>query len=278
MGVSRAATGLADINIVGLGMVAVRQVTPEVRAILRRSREILFLDHGFGVRSYLEDLCPAVTDLYPIGYREDEPRINAYDRMSAAVLSSALDHAPVTFAIYGHPNVYVYPTAQIKAAAQHLDLEVDVLPGISSLDTMLIDLDIDPGLDGLQMYEATDLLLRERPLQPDVPCLLWQVGAIESSLYSQRKNLPQRFARLQQHLLRYYPEAHTMRVVHSSGHRLVPSVVSEFTLDGLPEALASASPVATLYIPPIATRPIRDTTLMEALGSADHLHLMTHEL
>ena len=53
-----------------------------------------------------------------------------------------------------------------------------MLAGVSSLDTMFIDLDLDPAYDGLQMYEATDLLVKQRPLQPDVPCLLWQVGAV----------------------------------------------------------------------------------------------------
>lgn len=270
------ASGLADITIAGLGMVAVNQVTPEVTAVLRRSREILYLDHGFGVRPFLEDLCPAVTDLYPIGYRTDEPRIKAYDRMSATVLDAALDHAPVTFAIYGHPKVYVYPTAQIKAAAVHLDLTVDVLPGISSLDTMLIDLDLDPGLDGLLMYEATDLLLRRRPLLPDVPCLLWQVGAVESSLYSQDANRPERFARLQRYLLDYYPPDHRVKIVHSAGHRLLRSSVRELALSELPRVLAEASPVATLYLPCVQVRGIGDDALRDALESTAHLRSITH--
>jgi uncharacterized protein YabN with tetrapyrrole methylase and pyrophosphatase domain len=264
-----------DISIVGLGMVAVRQVTREVEAALRRSREILYLDHGFGVREYLEGLCPHVTDLYPLSYRDNEPRLDAYDRMSAAVLCTALDHAPVTFAIYGHPTVYVYPTRQITRAASYLGLSVEVLPGISSLDTMLIDLGLDPGLDGLQMYEATEALLRERPLQSDVPCLLWQVGVVESSLYSRAQSSPERFRRLQRYLLRYYPAAHRVQVVYTSGHPLVHSEVASCSIDELPEHLAIASPVATLYIPPAEVRAIVNPELADKLTSVDHLGQLT---
>ncbi len=267
--------GPPDITIAGLGMVAVRQITAEVQAALRRSNEILYLDHGFGIQRYLAELCPRVTDLYPIGYRDNEPRLEAYDRMSTAVLQAALDHPPVTLAIYGHPRVYVYPTTQITAAAPLLDLRVEILPGISSLDTMFLDLGLDPGLEGLQLYEATDLLVRERPLQPDVPCLLWQVGAVGSSLYSRSPNQPARFEELQRYLLRYYPAEHEVRAVHSSGHPLVPSEIVDFPLSELPDGLCRASPVATLYLPPTGQRPVRNAHLSGRLESLAHLRRIT---
>ena len=51
---------------------------------------------------------------------------------------------------------------------------VEVFPGISAFDTLLIDLGIDIAANGIQMYEATDLLIRRRPIQNDVACLIWQ--------------------------------------------------------------------------------------------------------
>ena len=268
-------TPMIDIYIAGLGMVAVRHITREVDSVLRWSKEILYLDHGFGVKEYLETVCRKVTDLFPLSYREDEPRVNAYDRMSANVLSAALDHSPVTFAIYGHPKVYVYPTVQITEAAKLLGLRVQILPGISSLDCLLTDVGLDPGFEGLQMYEATDLLVCNRPLQPDVPCLLWQIGAIECSLYSRRRSTPERFVHLQQHLLKYYPPSHECHAVHTSGYPLLPSEIDSFMIDELPEQLAKVSPVATLYIPAVRTREIADSKLKEALVSINHLHRIT---
>ena len=70
---------------------------------------------------------------------------------------------PVCLATYGHPWVYCYPTTLITRAAPLLGLRVEVFPGVSPFDTLLVDLGMDIALDGIQMYEATDLLLRRRP-------------------------------------------------------------------------------------------------------------------
>src|SRR5262249_24541827 len=145
-----------DIHIVGLGVKGIEHVTRETESACRRSNEILAVANLPAVLTYLKSLCLRVTDLHPLSYEEDENRLKAYDTMSAMVLAAALDHAPVTFATYGHPLIYVYPTRQIVDAAPYLGLTVRVLAGISSLDTMLIDLGVDPAIDGLQMYEATD--------------------------------------------------------------------------------------------------------------------------
>jgi hypothetical protein len=79
------------------------------------------------------------------------------------------------------------------------------VPGISSLDTLFVDLGIDAASDGLQMYEATDLLLRRRPLQNDVPCIIWQVNAIAEPTYETDRRSADQFLPLQSYLLEFYP-------------------------------------------------------------------------
>src|SRR5689334_2492765 len=115
-----------DINIVGLGVKGIEHITKETESVCRRSTEILAVATLPAVLTYLEGLCPRVTDLHPISYKEDENRIVAYDAMSAAVLAAALDHPPVAFATYGHPLVYVHPTRQIVDTAPYLGLTVRV--------------------------------------------------------------------------------------------------------------------------------------------------------
>src|SRR6185503_5646213 len=96
-----------------------------------------------------------------------------------------------------------------------LKLRVHVAPGISIFDTLLVDLGLDPGLTGMQMYEATGLLVENRPLQPDVPCLLLQVDAVESALFTRKPSSEKRFLRLQKHLLKFYPPTHPLVSVYS---------------------------------------------------------------
>jgi Rps23 Pro-64 3,4-dihydroxylase Tpa1-like proline 4-hydroxylase len=264
-----------DLYIVGTGIVGVRQITREVDDSFRRCREVLVVDSGFGVREHIEERCPVVTDLVPVAYREGEPRIEAYDRMSTAVIEAALDHPPVAFAVYGHPQVYVYPTMQLTRAAEALGLRVKVLPGISALDAILIDVGLDPGFSGLQMYEATDLLLRDRPLLPDVPCILWQIGAVETVLHSTAASTPARFQRLQDKLSEFYPEDHELRAVFTSTYPLAPSRVDSFPLRDFAARGPSIPHGASLYIPPTELRAVVDDELHSATGNPAHLSEIT---
>ena len=189
----------------GLGIVSVRQLTREAESAMRESNEVLYASDAIGIEGHLRTLCDRVTEVYVSTLSEGEERLPKYNKIAARVLDAALDHPPVTFAIAGHPLVFVYPTQQILKVADDLGLRVKVLPGISSMDTMFIDLELDPGTLGVQMYETTGLLLQRRVLQPDVPCFLWQVGSVETRLFTRSPSLPHRFARLQAYLTRVLP-------------------------------------------------------------------------
>ena len=222
-----------DLYIVGLGIVSVRQITREVESAMRRSNEILYASDAIGIEDHLKTLCANVTEVYVSTLREGEERLSKYNRIAAIVIEAALDHPPVAFAVAGHPQVFVYPTQQILTVAEYLDLRVKVLPGISSFDCMIVDLRLDPGTRGVQMFEATGLLLQQRPLHPDVPCFLWQVGSVETRLFTRAPSAPGRLVRLQNHLMRYYPPAHKVKVIYSSSHPLAATSVLEFRIDEL---------------------------------------------
>lgn len=258
-----------DIYIVGLGIVNVRQITHEVDEALQRSREVLLVAQGFGMVEYVNQLCSNVTDLSS-AYREGDNRINAYNMMTAKVIEAALDHPPVTFALYGHPLVFALPPFQILKIAPLFELRVKTLPGISAMDCLFVDLKLDPAR-GLQIYEATDLLLRQRPLQPDVPCLIWQIGAVETQLYSMRTSKPERFLRMKNYLLKFYPPEHKIVAVYSSSFPLAPSLLTEFAITDFESHSQEIHPGATLYVPPVSTRPVVDHELLQETASVLHL-------
>jgi uncharacterized protein YabN with tetrapyrrole methylase and pyrophosphatase domain len=264
-----------DIYIVGLGITGIEHMTREAEATCRRSNEILAVATHPSILKYLNTLCPKVTDLYAPSYREDEHRGKAYDTMTANVLAAALDRPPVAFATYGHPMMYVFPSRQLLWLAPYFDLKVRVIPGISSLDTMMCDLGVDPGAEGMQMYEATDLLIRQRPLQPDVPCLIWQVGTVESVLFSTSASRPERFGRIKEYLLRYYPPEHELTAVHSSMHPLLEAATTTFRLGEMEDHHLALHQGLTVYIPPVQMRPAFDEDLMAKIESRAHLESLT---
>jgi uncharacterized protein YabN with tetrapyrrole methylase and pyrophosphatase domain len=250
-----------DIGIVGTGIVGTHQLTREAEQVIRHCRRTFVIDAGYGVADYIATLCPEVEPLGGL-YEPGKDRLATYHRMAAKVVSAAVDRPPVCLATYGHPWVYCYPTTLITRAAPLLDLHVEVFPGISAFDTMLVDLGIDIASAGVQMYEATDMLLRRRPIQSDVACIIWQPTIVGDPTYPDQPATVEQFKPLQEYLLRSYPGDHEVSLVTTKTFPLLRSVVSPLRLCDLAEELVRAPKVGTLYIPAVAERPIVDTELL----------------
>jgi hypothetical protein len=70
---------------------------------------------------------------------------------------------------YGHPGVFVSPS--------HRAIAVACEEGCAG-DYMFADLEFDPSLYSCNTYEATELLLRDKPLDPAIQNIIWQVGSV----------------------------------------------------------------------------------------------------
>ena len=79
---------------------------------------------------------------------------------------------------YGHPGVFVSPSHLAIAKARQEGYKAKMLPGVSAEDYMFADLGFDPSIYGCMTCEATELLIRNRSLNPAVTNIIWQVGAV----------------------------------------------------------------------------------------------------
>jgi hypothetical protein len=79
---------------------------------------------------------------------------------------------------YGHPGVFVSPSHRAIAVARQEGYEARMLPGISAEDYMFADLEFDPAVSSCNTCEATEILLRDKPLDPSVQNIIWQVGSV----------------------------------------------------------------------------------------------------
>lgn len=125
------------------------------------------------------------------------------------------------------------------------------------------------------MYEATDLLLRQRPLQPDVPALIWQLGNLETRLHTQRVSRPERFERFVGYLGQYYPSEHPVIAIYTSPHPLMPAQVLRFPLRDLLDHAAEIHAGFSLYVPASQARAIQELDLLAKVDSSDHLNAIT---
>lgn len=255
-----------DVGIVGTGIVGTHQLTREAEAVIRRCNKTFVIASGYGIADYLATLCPQVTELGFL-YEPGKNRLPTYHKMAAEVVSAAVSDPPVCLATYGHPWVYCYPTTLITRAAPLLGLRVEIFPGISAFDTLLIDLGMDIAFNGIQMYEATDLLIRRRPIQNDVACVIWQPTVAGDPTCPSVPYPAEQFTPLQEYLLRFYPVDHEAALVTTKTYPLMRSVVKHLPLGDLATELAGVPGVGTLYIPALTQRPIEDSDLMEVMAT-----------
>lgn len=267
-----------DIIIAGTGMVGTRQITYEVEAALEKSEEIFLIDHQPNIMDrYLEDNDAEVTDLSQ-EYEDEKRREEIYEEMAQRVLDAGERcDDPVTLALYGHPFVFVSPSRWIAEEAPSRGLTVEKLPGISSMDCIYADIELDPGASGIQMYEATDLLLREYYLNTHVPVMIWQIGAIENIRYSKAANKPERFSRIREYLQQHYPDDHEVTILQTAIYPFTDSKQISFKLSEFESMAEDINSVQTLYVPPVGSKDIENDELASSIEDAKHLETITVE-
>ena len=257
-----------DIAVVGLGIAGAHQLTRQVEETIRRCTKLFVTDTGTGLLDYVADLGPDASSTSAPRPRPWSTASSPTAGWRAEVVSAALEQPPVCFATYGHPTMYCYPTTLIQRAALVLDLKVKVLPGVSFLDTLLSDLGMDPGFDGLQLYEATDLLVRRRPLQPDVSAVITQAPMVANAYNRPAERRLDHLQLLQQYFAETYPITHEIVLVTSAPHPLLDPEINVVPLGSLAAALLAASQLCTLYIPPVSHRPVADEAMAAVMQLA----------
>lgn len=263
------------ITVVGLGITGVEQVTLEAEAAIRGANEVLYVEARPGVRSFLAARCPRVTPLFGDNYVSWAGRLAAYDLIAARVLDAALARGPVVLAVQGHPTVFSYVPVLLRDAAPALGLSVRVQPGISAEDNVLAYLAIDPADHGIQAFEATDLILRRRPVHTDVATLIWQVGNLETRLHTARSSRPERLHRFVGWLRRFFPEQHPVAAIHVPTLPGLPFEVEVLPLRELPTIAPRLHAGVSLYLPPVGRRPIADPVLARLVDDPAHLARLT---
>lgn len=265
-----------DIYVVGTGMVGYRQLTREAEAALKNSERIYLVHYQGVVKEYMSELADEVINLTE-QYESGIDRKETYERMAEEVIEGAKSaDGPVSFALYGHPSVFVSPSRWIIDNAPKEGLTVDARPGISSMDCLYTDINLDPAEDGIQMFEATDLLVRDFDLNPDVPAMIWQVGSVETRLYQPHNNHePERFTNLREHLQQFYPDDHTVKLLETSTYPFTESVEIEFPLDEFESMHDRINATQTLYVPPVRQRPPQNEELAAKSMSEAHLERIT---
>jgi len=138
-------------------------------------------------------------------YQEEDSFEVVYQRIAAEIIKLSQENASVIYAVPGDPFVAEATTPMILSKARELELEVEIIPGVSFLEPSFEAAKIDPLpqitiLDALEMQDT-----HYPPFPPDTPVLIAQVHSIEVA------------SNLKLTLMAVYPDDHPLLLIHDAG-------------------------------------------------------------
>jgi uncharacterized protein YabN with tetrapyrrole methylase and pyrophosphatase domain len=161
--------------VVGTG-ISLGQITKEAISWIERADSVLYVVSDAATERFIQTHNPVTENLYDC-YSKDKPRISAYKEMVARTVSRVESGQTVCAVYYGHPGIFCFPSHESIHVLRERGYRAEMLPAVSSLDCLFADLGIDP-VNGCQIVEATDLLIRRRRVDVNGPVVIWQAGCV----------------------------------------------------------------------------------------------------
>ena len=254
-----------SLTVVGTGISMGVQLTPEARAAIDNSDELVHLAADPVTEEWLACLHPRSASLAS-AYRVGEPRAAIYERIVERMLAPVREDLRVTAAFYGHPGIFVTPSHEAIRRARAEGYVARMLPAVSAEDCLFADLGVDPAVAGCLSFDATDFLLRSRPVDTSSALILWQISVI-GDLTALAEPRLDNVRVLVERLLEDYPGDHGVVVYEASPYPVAEPVIERVRLDELSRAPLTA--LSTLYVPPATERP-SDAEMAVRLGFSTH--------
>lgn len=252
---------MGRLSVVGTGVRAGLQLTPEARQEIVSADEVFYLVTDMIAGQLIQAINPAIRSLAEL-YSSTKLRQQTYEEMISAIMESVRSGNDVCVAFYGHPGVYAYPAHEAVRQARKEGFDATMLPGVSALDCLYADLGLDPGENGCQSYHANDFLLHSRTFDPNTPLILLQIvatGQLTNPVEIDRNAV----AVLADVLIESYGPDHEVVLYVAPMFPIGKPFVLTASLADLPNA--EIPHLATLYVPPLSTSPI-DPAMAERLG------------
>lgn len=268
-----------DVAILGMGVRSVAHMTLEAIDTLKRCARGFVVspdqqtvdDFRASVTSYLRDgeSLPPLESLSQ-AYKKNRQRHENYREAGRIVLDALETERPIAYLTPGNPVTFDRVAEEILQGARERRLRAVVIPGISSVDTVLVDLQQELA-PGMQIYEASWFVgMKVRP-DTRLSCLLVQTSLFVTSYpIIDRKPQPDALALLKEYLFQFYPPDHLMVLVRSGAGWSDPASVYPVALKSLDNIPAEFQLGASMYIPPVEQARL-DEQFLAQMASVERL-------
>jgi uncharacterized protein YabN with tetrapyrrole methylase and pyrophosphatase domain len=183
-------------------------------------------------------------------YSREKPRPENYAQAVERIMHDVRSGRRVGYLTFGHPMVFDSVTVALHEECRSLKIPLRVHPGISFIDAILVDLELDPNL-GVQVYDATTMLHRGLEWDTQVTTILAQPGVYGNEFMADDDHVTLSLRALQTSLSARYPNNHLVHLVTSNYLNTGRPRVVNLLIGGLSSAPVDVAGSGTLIIPAV---------------------------
>lgn len=247
------------IRFAGYGIRGFAQLTLEAIEEIRASKKVLYLgqkDH------YFDQLNIADSESLSSLYKNGSNDLENYNRILDKILKDAESYGDVCVLYPGHPRVGVTVLQWLEKLKVKGEIELRVIPGISSFDTMMNDLSRDPLEKGSIIIDANRLLLFKHPIDPTIDYYIYHVcsvGTAKTHFKDASQNNHIQF--LKNHLLTAFSSTSEIVLIQSSEKFELGVKITRSKLGDLDRMLNQINFSTSLFIPGIRPKQVDESFL-----------------
>ncbi|KAK5994758.1 hypothetical protein PT974_03141 [Cladobotryum mycophilum] len=264
-----------SLTIVGSGIRSIAQFTLEAISYIEAADKVFYAVSDPSTEGFIVDKNKNAVDLFKY-YDNNKIRANTYIQMAEVMLQAVRAGHNVVGVFYGHAGNFVTPSRRALTIARNEGHSARMLPAISAEDCLFADLLIDPSYPGSQTVEATDLVIRGRPLVTTSHVIIYQPGIVGQFSFSFGGIKNDKFQTLALRLQTEYGPNHPIVNYKAAISPLGQPTIQRYTIADLfkDETKRTIDATSTFYIPPksLLSEPKslygkRENKIIAALGS-----------
>lgn len=205
------------LTIVGLGVCPAKHLTLAGISALSDADVVLLLHQN---PDELIQLVPALAGKTLVemesSYQKGQRDLSNYERWMGLIQDNLSLHSNVVVALPGHPRVGV---TLLQWLEEHppADTLIVVQEGISSINTIINQVAMDPIERGCALLEANRILLFRQAINPEINNVIYHVCSVGTNKTNYHDaTVDNRLELLVEHLLQFYPPEHEVILCQSS--------------------------------------------------------------
>jgi uncharacterized protein YabN with tetrapyrrole methylase and pyrophosphatase domain len=262
----------ASLTVVGTGIKAAGQLTPEARAWIEYADKVLHTVADPVTETWLRSINTNEESMTRF-YEENKHRVITYHEIANYILDHVRDGLNVCAVFYGHPGIFVDASHQAISQAKKEGYYAQMLPGISSTDCLFADLNIDISRTGCQFLGATDFLIHDRFLDVSGAVIIWQIGIVGEFLYRSKGTNNKNLRILAESLQKFYPSEHQVIIYEAAQYSVSQPRIEYVSLSELGER--NVTSISTLYIPPYVDKEVNSDIIVKLGMDSDSYKLIS---